>query len=326
MLKKVATLHSNALENFHPGSTKKIVLEIKTTRADEETPEAMSHFLASLGSMKRLYSPFIHVGIPVSFEIALIEQMIHFFVTIPSDYQSFLESQLIAQYPKALIVNAKDYLPEITKDEKTLSVGQLKLLHGTFYPLRTYADFKEIDPLSSILGLLSKSQEGDKVAIQFMLVPAGRGWQRSGEKAAGKQTDLAGTEQTNPYAKVIQEKIAVDGFKVAIRMAVNTPTKERSQHLLQQIGTSFGAFNNPTGNGLVFRRPLLWQKDRLINAMLTRSRHFMPKQILNVHEIATLFHFPTAALATINNISWHKSILSEPPELLPTVFIKIARK
>lgn len=41
------------------------------------------------------------------------------------------------------------------------------------------------------------------------------------------------------------------------------------------------------------------------------------RQVLNVQEIATMFHFPTLKLATIRNISWYKTILSEPPENLP---------
>ncbi|MBI4057871.1 type IV secretion system DNA-binding domain-containing protein [Candidatus Microgenomates bacterium] len=40
-------------------------------------------------------------------------------------------------------------------------------------------------------------------------------------------------------------------------------------------------------------------------------------QILNVSEIATFFHFPTLKLATIHNVSWHKTILSDAPENLP---------
>ncbi len=45
------------LETMHPGSTNRVILEIKTTRTDEETPESMSHFLASMAGLKRLLVP-----------------------------------------------------------------------------------------------------------------------------------------------------------------------------------------------------------------------------------------------------------------------------
>ncbi len=309
---------NDILESMHPGSTIRMVLEIKTTRTDEETPEAMAHFLASLSGMKRLLLPFWGMGVAISLEIAVIDQMIHFFLTVPSDYSSFVESQLVSQYPKALIVKAKDYFPDVLEKDETLAIGQMKLLHGSFYPIRGYDDFKEVDPLSSLLGFLSKSEPTDKIAIQFMLLPAGSSWQKKGENlASGKSADASGVEKANPYSKVILEKVALDGFKTAIRIAVNAETKERSNVLIRQIANSFSAFHNPTGNGLVFRRAFLWQKKRLLKALATRSRFFMPRQILNVHELAGLFHFPTLKLAKIHNISWHKAILSEPPENLP---------
>ena len=79
-------------------------------------------------------------------------------------------------------------------------------------------------------------------------------------------------------------KIAINGFKTAIRIAVNAPTKERSFHFLHEIANSFSSFNNPSGNSLGLKRPHFWRRRRLINAMLKRSRYFMPTgQILNPH-------------------------------------------
>lgn len=296
----------------------RVLLNVRTSRTGEETPEAMVQFLSSLSTLKRLHLPFWGRGIPLTLEIAVIDQNIQFFVSVPTDYQSFVESQLVAEYSKALVTKTQDYLGNILQDKQTLAVGQMKLSHGHLYPLRTYSDFKEVDPLSSMLGLLSKSKSDEKISIQLLIIPVSNSWQRKGENAASsKHTDITGKETANPYSKVIQEKISINGFKTAIRIAVNTESEFRSKQLIRQIASSFAAFNNPSGNTLVFRRTLLWQKDRLIKAMQTRSRHFMPHQILNIHEIATMFHFPTMKLANIHNISWHKTILSEPPEALP---------
>lgn len=296
----------------------RVILEIKTSRTGEETPEAMVHFLSGLTNMKKQLLPLVWIGIPFSIELAVIDQMIHFFITVPSAYQSFIESQLTAQYPKVLITKIKDYLDPILHDDQTLSVGQMKLVHGSAYPLRTYSDFKEVDPFSSLLGLLSKSKIEDKIAIQIMLLPVNKSWQTKAYNTANsKIKDASGTESANPYAKVIQQKIEHDGFKAAIRVAVNAETKSHSWHLLRQIANSFSALNNPSGNGLIFRRTFLWQRKRLIYAMKHRSRFFMPRQILNVAEIATLYHFPAEKLAKIHNISWYKSIFSEAPEALP---------
>ncbi|MGI8419971.1 MAG: type IV secretory system conjugative DNA transfer family protein [Candidatus Levyibacteriota bacterium] len=311
-------LTSTFISQIRGDSHDRVVLEIRTTRTGEETPEAMMQFLAGLTNMKHSVMPLWWRGVPFSLELAVIDQSIHFFVTIPTEYRSFLESQLISQYPKSLVSPVKDYLPEVFAHEDTLSIGQMKLLHGSIYPLKSYKEFHEIDPFSSLLGLLSKSQLGDKVALQILLLPVGKSWQRKGyNMAKHKSSDALGKETANPYAKVIEQKIALDGFKVAIRLAVNAESKTRSWHLIQQIAHSFAGLNNPSGNGLGFRRTFLWQRKRLLTAMQHRSRYFMPQQILNVEELATLYHFPSVKLARIHNISWYKSIFSDPPEDLP---------
>lgn len=300
-----------------PKVTDRVLLEVRTSRTGEETPEAMVQFLASISTLKRLILPFWGLGVPLSLEIGVIDQAIHFFVSVPVKYQAFIEGQIVAVYPKALITKSKEYLDRVFDKPETLYVGQMKLGHDQLYPIRTFTEFKDVDSLASVLGLLSKSQSEDKISIQFLLRPMGAGWQTRGERAAGKSADAAGVEHANPYSKVIMQKIAVNGFKTAIRLAVNSDSIERSEHLIRQIGNSFSSYNNPTGNSLIFRRVFLWQKERLIKAMKNRSRYFMPKQILNIHEIATMYHFPTDKLAKIHNISWHKTILSEPPEKLP---------
>jgi hypothetical protein len=298
----------------------RVVLEIKTSRTGEETPEAMVQFLTNLTSLKKpLVGMFIRLGIPISLEIVVVNQSINFYITAPVANQAFIESQLVSQYPKVSIVKTKDPLPDILEPDRSLAVGQLKLTHHSIYPLRDMADFKDVDPLSSVLAVLSKAQSQDKVIIQYLLLPVSGGWQAAGERAAASRHKAAdGTETANPYASVIKEKIQHAGFKTAIRLAVNSEDRMRSIHFLSEIAASFAAYNNPSGNSLTLRRLFLWQRDRLKNALLTRGRRFIPSdQILNVKELAMLFHYPTEKLSTIQNISWHKTILSEPPDNLP---------
>lgn len=295
------------------------ILEVKTSRTGVETPEATVQFLSSLLNMRLRKLLLFRTGIPISLEMGIVEQRIHFYVTVPSRYQSFVESQLVAQYPKALITKIKDYLPDVFEPAQSLAVGQLKLSAGFLYPLKTYSSFKEVDPLSSLLGVLSKSQPGDKVSIQFLILPISSSWQHKGMKAVmDKPKDSTGATVSNPHTKEISEKISIHGFKTAIRIAVNGETHTRALQYLSEIVSAFSSFNNPSGNSLLFKKPILWQKDRLITVMKSRSKRFMPEgQILNISELATMFHFPGEKLATIQNISWHKTILSDPPENLP---------
>ncbi len=298
-------------------SSDRVILEVRTTRSSKETPEAMSQFLESLASLRVPMFYFFRRSIPVSLEMTIEDQLVHFYITIPALYQAFVESQIVSQYPKSLLLKSKDYLPGILQPEASVALGQLKLAYNYLYPIRSMSDFKDIDPLSSLLGVMAKSNPGDKACIQFMLLPVGNNWQINGATATEKTKDASGAVSVNPYGKQIGDKIASNGFKSAIRIAVNSHTKERSKQFLSEIVGSFTSFNNPHGNMLLLRKPHLWQNYRLREAMLRRSRFFMPKQILNIRELATMFHFPTEKLAAIPNIAWHKVILSDPPENLP---------
>ncbi|MBI5044837.1 MAG: DUF87 domain-containing protein [Candidatus Levybacteria bacterium] len=299
--------------------SKRVILEIKTSRTGEETPEAMKQFLTNLTNLRFRRMLLHKKGIPISLEIAVVDQAIHFYVTAPIEFQSFLESQLVSQYPKASILKVEDYLPSLLAQSGTLSLGQLKLEHDYYYPIRTYADFKDVDPLSSVIAALSKNQPGDSVSIQFLLYPVSDSWQRSGKSfATSKTTDGSGAAVANPYAKIVEEKVAYAGFKVGIRLAVGAQSKARSSQYLLEIANTFSSFNNPSGNSFRLRKPYLWQKNRIKKVMLSRSRFFTPThQYMNVVELATLFHLPTNKLATIPNISWHQVILSDAPENLP---------
>ena len=297
----------------------RILLEIKTSRSSEETPEAMVQFFSSLANLKRKILYFYPLGIPVSFEIGVINQTVHFYISTPNSLATFIQSQLVSQYPKAILTKVKDPLEQELSERGEPALGQMKLTAGFMYPIRIYKDFKDVDPLSSLLAVLAKAKASDFAWIQILLVPISRSWQTKAHRAISeKKKDAVGRDVQNPYSKVITEKIEFVGFKTAVRLLVLSDTKENSRQFMYEMANSFSSFNNPSGNSFVFKRALLWQRRRLISAMVKRSRRFMPTgQILNVAELATIFHFPTLKLATIHNISWHKTILSEPPEALP---------
>src|SRR3989344_6021411 len=125
----------------------RILLEVKTSRTGEESPEAMVQFLSNLVSF----------AIPITLEIGVIDQTIHFYISVPQTLTTFIESQLVSQYPKALFLKTRgDPLSEILSNRNNLTFGQMKISSGYLYPLRTFRDFKDVDPMSSLVSVLSK--------------------------------------------------------------------------------------------------------------------------------------------------------------------------
>jgi len=109
-----------------------------------------------------------------SFEIACTGKKISFYVNCPKHLQHLVEKQILAQYPHAFIEQVKGYNP--FQKDGTLEVEELQLTKQYIYPFRTYKT-TESDPLNALTNAMSKLQENEGAAIQFILSPAGTFWQ-----------------------------------------------------------------------------------------------------------------------------------------------------
>ncbi len=291
---------------------KQILYEIKIPRSSEKTPEAAVQFLAGLSILPK--KAFLSFGKPVSIalEIATVQQTIHFLVSAPVDFAPHLESQLAAQYPEAVFLKLpKDYLPAYTT-AVVPCFGQL-VLGGPFYlPLRTYKDFTDVDPLSGILGTMSKAGPDDFLLVQVMIAQAGN-WQNYGRSLIEKGIVVDETHsKAHPQAKQIQEKIQTGGFLTGVRLIASDP------QLLANLAGSFGAYANGEGNYLKFSKPSVFQKKALLSSIVNRTFEQIPKnQVFNLEELASIWHPPGKILSGIKNIAWGTTLTGEAPVNLP---------
>lgn len=306
-----------------------VLLEVKNSRDSEEAPAAMEQIFAALASsgghgglLSRLFGPR-HAPKYFSFEIVAVNTRIHFFVGIPSGLQSYVESQLTAQYPKVLLAPVDDYAPHFL----TLphAVSQLVLTNSYYYPLKTYKDIKDLDILASVLGQMAKLPNGEAVALQFRISPAGAGWQQQASAVVARgvpdsSSTIAGKMKAHPHARIIETKIALPGFATAIRIMSVAATETRAKDLLHAVAGTFGVYTLGEGNSLAVSEPRFWQKKRLEERFVARAAAGgFRQQVLNASELASLWHPPGLALSMIKNISWGATLTGEAPENLPVV-------
>ncbi len=109
-----------------------------------------------------------------SFEIACTDKKISFYINCPKHLQQLVEKQLQAQYPHAFVEQIKGYNPFIKGGQ--VEAEELQLAKKYYYPFRTYKN-TESDPLNALTNAMSKLQEGEGMAIQFVISPAGTAWQ-----------------------------------------------------------------------------------------------------------------------------------------------------
>jgi len=283
-------------------------LLLKLPRLIEVTPEASQTFLAALTQINSVSAIQRLLGTqpqPLALELAVFNQQIRFQITCDPDLAPFVETQIQSNYPLVLIEKTQDTLLEV----QNLDIVTLKTRKGNYYPIATYAAFTDVDPLSNVLSVLAKAHEGETTIVQIALEAIGGGWQGRGQAMIEKGTKNAdGTFSPLPDETIIKEKISYPGFAASIRLASNS--KER----LKELTSSFGVFARADSNSFSTKKPSLLKRSKAFTDLV--FRRVTENQILNIAELATLWHLPSDKIKTAS-IVWGTSVLSEPPDNLP---------
>lgn len=300
-----------------PNPTNLSIFEVRLPQTNEQTFESMSALLSNFTQFSNLSFFEKLIGKKktiVSLEIVLKDGQIHFYVAALSDNSEFLRSQILAQYSTSALKETKDYLNEL---DPALPVvfTQLGLSRSYDYPIKTAKDFKDTDPLTSVLAPLSRSNNiKDFFLFQILLSGAPKNWQ-NGIVSTIQNGVLVDKERNlrtaHPDRAIFEQKIQFPGLYTQINLLSNNPG------LMASVSSSFGAYTNPRGNFIKNFTPGYFTKNKLKESIYNRK--FNPKlksQIFNTEELAAVWHFPNQN-TKLPNIAWGKKLYSDPPENLP---------
>lgn len=295
-------------------------LQVRNPKDDETPIEAASQIFASLlpsylPPLKRLYiQPKYY-----AFEIYLLAQTIYMYATTSEKSETFVKSLITSSFTNSKIVKTKDPLTYLTNSPHT-ALGEVTLSSSYYLPIKTYYDFKDVDPLSSILGFLARSTPQQKAAIQILITPASFAWGKSAAAFAQKMSYDKGADKygMNPQKMIISKKTAFSGGKAVIRLLTADSTTEGAMSYLHNLAGTFGTFSLGDGNQFSFKKRKFLKK-QLLERMVKRTTYMLEhqEQILNAQELASLWHPPGILLGGVKNIAWGKALSGEPPDNLP---------
>ncbi len=174
-------------------------------------------------------------------------------------------------------------------------------------PLKTFQDFKDIDPLSTLMSTLSKNEGEDTILIQLLLAN-NFGLLSTNRGLSNEQLEL------HPQQQLIKQKMEQRQLKAAFKIAVITDDQKKSKLLLGNIAAAYQATSKSESNELLLKKRRLCKKS-FLKSMKQRSFCVSPNLSLSVDELATLYHFPSQKLSNIKNISWGKRILGEAQKI-----------
>ena len=290
-----------------------------------------------------------------AFEIVAHAKVIAFYMVTPSEYQQYMEQQLHALYPEAVIEQVPDY--NIFSAQGTVSSAMLKTKLSDVLPLKTYQK-DDADPLNSIINAMSKISDDEGMAVQYIVRSARSGWHKRarqvvdkanktgslkealGASSFGQVLKVAGdfgsalktpkqndplqqqhqrrlTAKEEEVVKGIEEKSSKAGLEVNIRLVASANLEARARTMLNHLVSSFSQYNYyEYGNSLSIAASGR-KSGTIVRDFI--FRRFKPERssVVNTEEMTSLFHFPLPSAET-PNILWLTARQAATPVNLPT--------
>jgi len=169
-----------------------------------------------------------------SLEIILgFDGLITFYMAVPQYLMEYVKQQLFSKYPHAQIEEVDDY--NIFNRQGYVACGYLKLLKHNMFPILTYKQMSNTDPLVPIISVLSKFPEGQTAGIQFVMRSAKSSWRSAGVKVASEMQqgkDLKKAMASVSSGSVADFLVGTVGSLAASPQKPEDQTKPPIQHQL----------------------------------------------------------------------------------------------
>jgi hypothetical protein len=306
--------------------------------------EAIFSAIGGLKAQRGFHSWLIGRNDHFSFEIVAHNQLISFYIATPREMSRYVQQQVQAHYPDAVMEEVRDY--NIFSPSGVTLGGSLKAKRDFIYPIRTYRKM-EVDPLNSLINVMSKLGKDEAIAIQYVVRSAKGSWHSrissvvqkaisSGSMSeavgsGGALSALSGfisaksesadkpqkrlTAMEEEMLKAMEDKNAKAGLDVNTRVVVSGRTKIQARAYLDNLLSAFSQYNYyEYGNSIVPRH--FGNSKKYINDFIYRRFDYAQSFLLNTEELASLFHFPLREAET-PNILWLTAKDAPAPTNLP---------
>lgn len=216
-----------------------------------------------------------------SFEIVAHNKLITFYVVAPAWQAVYIQQQIQAIYPEAVIEEVKDY--NIFQAKGEIAAWTIKTKGNPVLPIKTYLK-EDVDSLNAIINVMSKVADNEGMVVQYIARSARSDWHKTARRITAKANEkyslregLANTSVTKELGsfakdfgkalsnnkkpeeqakgwkrlspkeeetiKGIEEKNSKAGLEVNVRLVVSAPTLQQAESSLANLANSFTHYN-----------------------------------------------------------------------------------
>jgi hypothetical protein len=328
------------------------LLMLEVPRTNDKKELAAEQMLAALHGILRSKKELKLSGTlqeHISLEVASIGQRLRFYMWTPKHLQAFVEGQIYAQYPTVHIYEQETDYADRNLHQTIVHTSELTLVDNETLPIKTFPSF-EVDPLAAITATLAKlDKEDEEMWIQIMCRPISDEWHRKGTRAINRIRNRQGlfgggggelvsyaaeafaalarppatteagkappelSERDKSRIAAIEQKGVKLGYQVKIRLLYAGHDQRTARLRMQALVGAFKQFNTTNLNGFKVKSAS-FDRDKQLEY---QTRFFIDQgYILNIEELASLFHLPHTTVET-PNIVWATVKTAEPPANVP---------
>lgn len=277
------------------------------------------------------------------------------YLSVPTEKVPLFEKQLLSIFPQARIeVSKNDYNIFVPEGQTSGSVGSYE--RTAAYPIKTHESF-DYDPLNILLSAFGKLLRiGEGAALQVLIRPAQTDYTTRYRKALEKMMQGVPVKEALAEKSVIasigkevhtlffsskekeekkkqkekerpvddialeqvKQKIAHPIAEVNVRLLASATSATRADAILSEIEATFSQFNDPRGNAFSFSRVKKTGIKGLIKNFTFRLFSDDAVMPMNLREIASFIHVPSADAGASRELKRSKSGFAPAPVDLPT--------
>jgi hypothetical protein len=339
-------------KSSYKSAAEESLLMLEIPRTNDKKELAAEQMLAALHGILKTKRELKMSGTMqehISLEIAAIGQRIRFFIWTPKHLQAFVEGQIYAQYPTVQIYEQLEDYSERKLHQTVIHTAELSLIDNETLPIKTFPSF-EVDPLAAITATLAKlDKEDEEVWIQILARPIADDWHKRGQRVVNRikggggllgpnagnllgyaaeavaalarppahegKTESTLTERDKSRISAIEQKSVKLGYQVKVRLLYAGHDQHTARLRMQALVGAFKQYNSTNLNGFE-AKAASFSRDKQLEY---QTRFFVDKGfILNIEELASLFHLPHTSVET-PNIVWATVKTAEPPPNVPVL-------
>lgn len=231
----------------------------------------------------------------VAYEIVSNNGRVSAHWTCRNDDANHAEQQLIAHFPDALVVRSEEsFADRWNNGARYHLIVDFGLSQEFICPIRCFRNF-DSDPLTAIVGALSRLNGAEVGILQILFQPTRLPWTQSIVRSVTNWSGENFFADAPEMTSLARDKISSPLYSVVLRVAVRAESQERCWEIARGIGGALARYANSPSNEFI---PL--SNDNLSDVdhqsdLLHRQSH-RSGMLLNIEELVGLAHLPSASV------------------------------